>query len=202
MQDKINVCSKKSLAQCVAITEDCAELQTLQKIKKWMREAEMVIDPEMDVELGLRVPDDEYLSFADGVPIFTGTPPHTCHHVISVLLCRPLGDEGPRVFSEESLRKINIAVNNETKSDASIRSHRNHPDRFGSGDHSSIGSVSLCPPSSLTGERQRKSWASTPSVQQPFHQESSERPNQIGSVREIISSESLETVSTRTKSHV
>lgn len=55
------------------VSEDCSELQIIQKIKDWMREAEMVIDPRRDIELGLRVPDDEYLSFDDGAPIFTGS---------------------------------------------------------------------------------------------------------------------------------
>lgn len=73
MQDKINVCSKKSLAQCMPVTDDCAELYSIRKIQDWLDQAETVVDPEEDVELGLRVPSDEYLSFADGAPVFTGT---------------------------------------------------------------------------------------------------------------------------------
>lgn len=75
MQEKMNVWSNKSLARCMTVCEDCPDLQTIQKIKHWMQDAEMIVDPAKDIELGLRVPDDEYLSFEDGVPIFIGPKP-------------------------------------------------------------------------------------------------------------------------------
>jgi len=73
MQDEIRVYSKKRLECEGPVSDNHAHLQTAQKIKEWLKDAEMHVDPDRDVELGLHVPYDEYLTFSDGAPKFTSS---------------------------------------------------------------------------------------------------------------------------------
>jgi len=169
MQDKINVCSKKSLAHCIPVSDESADLYSIRKIKEWMNEADMVVDPGRDIELGLHVPYDEYFSFADGAPIFTGDP-------------------GGRVFSEKSLQRINVAPDPAPRH-VSMRS-RGESEATQTSDHS-LPSFSLQPVIMSNGRRLERSWGSSHSFQQPCRPEQGERrPNRICSMPETLSQSS------------
>jgi len=45
------------------------------KVKLWMESADLIVDPERDIELGLNVPLDAYFTFDDGLPKYTGDCP-------------------------------------------------------------------------------------------------------------------------------
>lgn len=47
------------------------------KVRLWMESADLIVDPDRDVELGLSVPLDAYFSTEDGIPKYTGDGPHS-----------------------------------------------------------------------------------------------------------------------------
>ncbi|CAD7701316.1 unnamed protein product [Ostreobium quekettii] len=47
------------------------------KVERWMESADLIVDPERDVELGLSVPLDAYFTTGDGVPKTADDEPHS-----------------------------------------------------------------------------------------------------------------------------
>ena len=52
------------------------------KVKLWMESADLIVDPERDIELGLNVPLDAYFTFDDGLPKYTGGDATLCKNTL------------------------------------------------------------------------------------------------------------------------
>eukprot|EP00210_Caulerpa_lentillifera_P000159 g154.t1 len=170
MQDEIRAYSKKLLKCEALVPEDHEHLQTAQKIRDWMKHAEMIIDPDKDIELGLHVPYDEYLTFSDGVPKFTSDP-------------------GQRIFPERSLRRIKVrGIEDKISEKGSLQLEDTQDGEAANGAQKSprVLHSSLVLSSSAGTAKELKSRGSHPFIRAPC-QDPMEKPNKVGSLADAVS---------------